>query len=115
MITSLPIDTTSALGDFSAANDVAGAVVSFIGKVRGDGVASLDLEHHPTFSAKVIAAIGADARARFAIADCLGRQSRHEDVGPLQRDAAAALDRVDRQRRDACVVQVRFQFRRPAM
>lgn len=71
MIISLPIDAASVLGDFSAANSSAGAIVSFIGKVRGEGVDTLELEHHPTFSAKVIEAIGQDARARFAIAECL--------------------------------------------
>lgn len=71
MITLAPIDESRLLGDFSAARPLAGAIVSFTGKVRGEGVEALELEHHPSFSAKVIDGIGRDARARFAVADCL--------------------------------------------
>ena len=72
MICEGTIDPAVLLARFAAANGEAGAIVSFTGTVRkSGGVTALELEYHPTFSAKVIDAIGADARARFAIADCL--------------------------------------------
>ena len=70
-VTAEPIDPAALLAAFSDANADAGAVTSFLGKVRGDGVDALELDHHPTFTAAMIAQIAADARARFAIADCL--------------------------------------------
>jgi molybdopterin synthase catalytic subunit len=49
----------------------AGAIASFVGLVRpasaGDSVNLLELEHHPTFTLKVIEAIAADCRARFEL------------------------------------------------
>ena len=71
MITLAPIDESRLLGDFSTAHPQVGAIVSFTGKVRGEGVEILELEHHPTFSAKIIDGIGRDACARFAVAGCL--------------------------------------------
>ena len=72
MICEGPIDPAALLARFAAAQGDAGAIVSFTGTVRGGGgVTALELEHHPTFTAKVIDAIGGDARARFDIADCL--------------------------------------------
>ena len=72
MICAEPIDPTALLARFAAAQGDAGAIVSFTGTVRGTGgVTALELEHHPTFTAKVIDAIGDDARARFDIAECL--------------------------------------------
>ena len=70
-VTPDPIDSTALLAAFSAAHPEAGAIASFLGKVRGDGVEALELDHHPTFTAAMIERIAADARARFAIADCL--------------------------------------------
>lgn len=72
MICAEPIDPAALLARFAEARGDAGAIVSFTGTVRGTGgVTALELEHHPTFTAKVIDAIGNDARARFDIADCL--------------------------------------------
>ena len=66
-----PFDPATLLAAFSSANPQAGAIASFLGKVRGDGVEALELDHHPTFTAAKIGEIAGDARARFAIADCL--------------------------------------------
>jgi molybdopterin synthase catalytic subunit len=72
MICANPIDPAALLARFTEAQGNAGAIVSFTGTVRGGGgVTALELEHHPTFTAKVIDAIGGDAKARFDIADCL--------------------------------------------
>ncbi len=72
MICAEPIDPAALLARFAEARGDAGAIVSFTGTVREKGgVTALELEHHPTFSAKVIDAIGDDAKARFDLADCL--------------------------------------------
>jgi molybdopterin synthase catalytic subunit len=48
-----------------------GAVVTFVGTVRdvndGDAVATLELEHYPGMTEKALAAIEAEARARFDV------------------------------------------------
>jgi len=62
-------------GDNSDAGAGAGAIVSFVGLVRGGGeagaVGTLELDHHPRFTIKVMAEIEAAALARFAIRRCL--------------------------------------------
>ena len=71
MICAEPIDPAALLARFAEALGGAGAIVSFTGTVRGTGgVVALELEHHPTYTAKVIEAITVDARDRFDIADC---------------------------------------------
>jgi molybdopterin synthase catalytic subunit len=48
----------------------AGAVASFVGRVRPEGgdVLELELDHYPALTEKAVAAIGDDARARFGLA-----------------------------------------------
>ncbi|HEY0413189.1 MAG TPA: molybdenum cofactor biosynthesis protein MoaE [Allosphingosinicella sp.] len=59
-----------------------GAIASFTGIVRGGGgVTALELEHHPRLTAKVVEAIGADARARFGLQG-LTIIHRHGPLGP---------------------------------
>lgn len=50
-----------------------GAVVTFSGLVRdaGDGLAALELEHYPGMTERALAAIEAEARARWPLLDCL--------------------------------------------
>ena len=52
-----------------------GAVASFVGLVRdinnGDGVTGLTLEHYPGMTEKALAAIVAQAEARWDLLDCL--------------------------------------------
>ncbi len=71
MICVEPIDPAALLASFSESQRAAGAIVSFAGTVRGGEVEALELEHHPSFTARVIEQIADDARARFDIADCL--------------------------------------------
>lgn len=60
-----------------------GAVVSFVGVVRrhgdGDNVAALELEHYPGMTEKSLAAIVAEARARWPLSAAL----IHHRVGRL--------------------------------
>jgi len=65
------IDPPALLGEFAARNAGAGAIVSFLGQVRGEGVEALTLDHHPSFTRQVIEKIFDDAHERFVISDCL--------------------------------------------
>ena len=96
MICPEAIDPAALLARFGQANRAAGAVVSFTGIVRGDGgVEAIELDHHASYSAKVIGAIGDDAKARFEIADCLiaHRVGRVASGEPIVFVAAAATHR----------------------
>jgi molybdopterin synthase catalytic subunit len=96
MICPEAIDPAALLARFSEANRVAGAVVSFTGVVRGgDGVEAIELDHHASYSAKVIGAIGDEAKARFDISDCLvaHRVGRVAAGEPIVFVAAAAMHR----------------------
>lgn len=65
-----PFDQAAELARLTASAEGAGAVVSFTGVVRGQGdaVDLLELEHYPGFTDRAIAAIGEEARTRFALA-----------------------------------------------
>jgi molybdopterin synthase catalytic subunit len=66
-----PFDAAALLADFSAGAAGAGAVASFLGLVRGEhdgaAVSALELDHHPRFTERAIAGIGADAVLRFGL------------------------------------------------
>ncbi|HYG30216.1 MAG TPA: molybdenum cofactor biosynthesis protein MoaE [Allosphingosinicella sp.] len=68
-----PLDAAALLADFGAQAAGAGAIASFTGLVRrendGATVSDLELDHHPRLTEKAVAAIGADARARFGLID----------------------------------------------
>lgn len=70
-----PFDAAALLADFSARAAGAGAIASFTGLVRGENdgasVSTLELDHHPGLTEPAIAAIGAEAAARFALADVM--------------------------------------------
>jgi molybdopterin synthase catalytic subunit len=80
----------------------AGALASFVGLVRGDGVSALELEHYPGFTEAEIARIEALARARFDVLDILvihrfGTLAPGEPIvlaAALSRHRAAAFDCV---------------------
>ena len=58
-------DPSAELASLTAEADGAGAVVSFVGLVRGGGTDRLELSHYPGFTEAAIQAIADDARARF--------------------------------------------------
>jgi molybdopterin synthase catalytic subunit len=66
-----PFDAAALLSDFTAGAGGAGAIVSFIGLVRGEndgaGVSRLELDHHPRLTERALNGIGADAGERFAL------------------------------------------------
>ncbi len=56
----------------SAGRTDVGAVVSFTGLVRDcGGLEGFELEHYPAMTGKALAAIEAEARARWPLLDCL--------------------------------------------
>ncbi len=101
-LTGEPFDAAARLGGFAERGGEAGAIASFIGAVRGPATA-LELEHHPSFTRKVVERIVADARARFDLVDVLvvhrfGRMLRGEPIVLVAAAAAhrrAAFDAVD--------------------
>ena len=66
-----PFDAARELAAFVARVDGAGAVASFVGLVRGgsggDELSVLELEHYHPLTERTVAAIGAEARDRFAL------------------------------------------------
>lgn len=95
-IAGTPFDPAARLGDFCAREGDAGAIASFVGVVRGPA-AALELEHHPSFTRKVIEEIVDGARARFALLDVLviHRFGRMVPGEPIVLVAAAAAHRRD--------------------
>jgi molybdopterin synthase catalytic subunit len=66
-----PFDGGGELAGFAARVAGAGAIASFLGLVRGESsgadVSALELEHYPPLTERTVAAIGSDARHRFAL------------------------------------------------
>jgi molybdopterin synthase catalytic subunit len=76
-----PFDSAAELAAFAARVDGAGAIASFVGLVRGENVSSLELDHYPALTEKVVGEIGGDARARFGLAG-LVIVHRHGTLAP---------------------------------
>ena len=70
-VQSEPFDAGAEQARLAAACPAAGAIAAFTGIVRpssdGAEVRELELEHHPTFTRKVIDEIAEDARERFPL------------------------------------------------
>ena len=60
-------DVASENEALSLADQQAGAVVNFVGLVRGGDIAAMTLEHYPGMTEKALAAIVADARRRWQL------------------------------------------------
>jgi molybdopterin synthase catalytic subunit len=92
-----PIDPGAALSRLAESCPGAGAIVSFVGLVRGEAgaVTGLELDHHPRITLKAIEAIAAEARARFDLIDLavLHRHGRLKPGEPIVFVAAAAAHR----------------------
>jgi molybdopterin synthase catalytic subunit len=70
-----PFDVGAELGAFGRNDSAVGAVASFVGYVRGTGtgapLVALTLEHYPGMTERQLAAIEAEARARWPLMDVL--------------------------------------------
>lgn len=68
-----PFDYGTECAAFAAAASGAGAVVTFAGLVRDEGgtLAAMEIEHYPGMTERALAAIEAEARARWSLADAL--------------------------------------------
>ena len=98
-IQSEPFDPGAELAAFAARSGGAGAIAAFTGLVRphsdGAEVATIELDHYPALTAKAVAAIGDEARARFGLADLVivHRHGALEPGAPIVFVAAAAEHR----------------------
>lgn len=95
-------DPGAELAAFEAAQDAGcGAVVTFLGRVRGPDAAggdyALTLEHYPGMAEREITAIMDEARTRWQVADALviHRFGRLEPGAPIVFVATAAAHRGD--------------------
>lgn len=67
-----PFDYGAECAAFAAGAGPAGAVVTFAGLVRGeDGLTAMEIEHYPGMTERALAAIEAEARARWHLTDAL--------------------------------------------
>jgi len=63
-----PIDAAAATAPLTERRDDVGAVVTFTGFVRADdGLIALTLEHYPAMTTRALAAIAAEAEARWPL------------------------------------------------
>lgn len=92
-------DAGAELNAFTAGVAGAGAVVSFTGVVRDltGGLLAMEIEHYPGMTEQAIAAILAEARARWTLADALviHRYGRLAPGAPIMMVATASRHRAE--------------------
>lgn len=94
-----PFDYGAEGAAFAAAATGAGAVVTFAGLVRDEGgrLSAMEIEHYPGMTERALAAIEAEARARWRLTDAL-IVHRHGPMRPgeiIMMVATAARHRAD--------------------
>lgn len=98
-VQSAPFDLGAESTAFAAAAAGAGAVVTFTGLVRDNGgqLSAMEIEHYPGMTEKAIAAIAAEARARWKLKDALviHRYGRLAAGDAIMMVATAAPHRAD--------------------
>lgn len=97
-VQSAPFDPGAQTAGLAASSVGAGAVVSFIGLVRGDGgLTALEIEHYPLMTEKAITAIVAETIARWSLVDALviHRHGRLTVGEAIMMVATAAPHRAD--------------------
>ena len=94
-----PFDLGAEANAFAASLSQAGAVVTFTGLVRDNGgqLQAMEIEHYPGMTERAIAAMVAEAMARFALEDALviHRHGRLAAQEPIMMVATAARHRGD--------------------
>lgn len=99
VVQSAPFDQGDLLNRFSAAQNGAGAVVSFSGLVRDEGgqLSGLEIEHYPAMTLAAIVKIVAEAKTRWSLADALviHRYGRLRSGETIMMVATAARHRAD--------------------
>ena len=94
-----PFDLGLEAKAFAASLSQAGAVVTFTGLVRDNGgqLQAMEIEHYPGMTERAIAAMMAEAKARFALDDALviHRYGRLAAQEPIMMVATAARHRGD--------------------
>jgi molybdenum cofactor biosynthesis protein B len=102
-VQSEPFDPGAELAAFARGRENAGALASFTGLVRGEGVTALYLDHYPGFTEREIGKIEAEAKQRFDLIDTLvihrfGTMRPGEPIvlaAVLARHRKAALQGID--------------------
>ena len=100
-ISEIPFDPNAEQAAFENVSSVAGAIVSFLGKVRGEGgrdpVLALELEHYPGVTERSISEIAARARERWRLDAMLiiHRVGRLEPGEPIVLVCTSAQHRRD--------------------
>jgi molybdopterin synthase catalytic subunit len=93
-VAAAPFDLGAEAAAFAARVAGAGALVTFTGIVRDEGgrLEALEIEHYPGMTEKAIAAIAAQAEARWALGGCLvvHRHGRLAPGEPIMMVATAA-------------------------
>lgn len=93
-----PFDSARELGGFTAAQETAGGIVSFLGQVRhGGGVEALELRHYEPLTLPGMEALAAEAERRWPLEGLLiiHRSGLMEPGDPIVLVAAAARHRRD--------------------
>ena len=94
-----PFDLGTEANAFAAGLAQAGALVTFTGLVRDNGghLQAMEIEHYPGMTERAIAAMVAEAMARFALEDALviHRYGRLTAQEPIMMVATAARHRGD--------------------
>lgn len=95
-----PFDPGAELTGFAAAQDAAGAVVTFSGLVRdapGGGLDHMEIEHYPGMTERALTEIAQNARDRWGLADVLviHRHGALRPAEPIMMVATAARHRAD--------------------
>lgn len=97
-----PFDACAELARLTEAAGDCGAIVSFVGRVRGnsgsEAVDELELQHYPGFTEAGVEAIAAEARDRFAI-EAIRIIHRYGRLAPG--DTIVFVGAAARHRRDA--------------
>ena len=92
-------DPAADLAAFTAAQDAAGGIVSFLGQVRGgDGVEALELRHYEPLTLPGMQALGLEAQRRWLLEDLL---IVHRSGVMTPRDPIVLVAAAARHRRDA--------------
>ncbi|MFD1912714.1 molybdenum cofactor biosynthesis protein MoaE [Halodurantibacterium flavum] len=94
-----PFDIGAETGAFATGRTDAGAVVTFTGVVRDTrgGLQRMEIEHYPGMTERAIAAIAAEAIARWNLIDCLviHRYGPLPPGEPIMMVATAAAHRAE--------------------
>ena len=96
-VQSAPFDPGQLLGEFTANQDKAGAIVTFTGLTRdlGGTLATMEIEHYPGMTEKALTEIATEAQTRWPLDDVLilHRHGALKPTEPIMMVATASKHR----------------------